>query len=299
VRGRIEHIGSRGALDIEGLGEVSALALTQPITPETPPLRSEAGLFSLTLEDLFPVTYQPRDPDTGEPRVDLTTGQAIVLAPFRRKRSKDDPPLAEATRFGGTGTEVPSRAAVELIEQLELAKSKPLWRWLVSLNIRHVGPVAARALAAQFGSLEAIEKASVESLGAVDGVGPTIAQSIVDWLAVDWHQEIVRQWRAAGVSFVDPDWSAVDNQAEGVLQGAKVVVTGSVDGFTREEAEEAVRAAGGQPASSVSKNTTVVVAGPGAGSKQAKAESLGVVVVDQAQFPALLQGGLDAVGVES
>jgi len=296
VRGRIEHIGSRGALDIEGLGEVSALALTQPLVPSPPPLTSEAGLFGLSLEDLFPVEYQPRDSDTGQPRVDSESGEPVVLAPFRRKRGKDDPPADETEGFSGTADEVPSKAATELIGQLALAKSKPLWRFLVSLNIRHVGPVAARALAGHFGSLEAIDSASVEQLAQIDGVGEVIAESIASWLSVDWHQDIIRQWRQSGVSFVDPDWSPpAEGGDQGVLAGAKVVVTGSIDGYSRDDAEEAVRQAGGQPVSSVSKNTTLVVAGPGAGSKQTKAESLGVPVLGQARFPALLERGLSVL----
>ena len=299
VRGRIEHIGSRGGLDIEGLGEVSAFALTQPLRPSPPPLESEAGLFGLSVEDIFPIDYQPRDVDTGQPRVDSETGEPVVLSPFRRKRGKDDPPYRDGGEFAGTETEVPSKAAIELIDQLAQAREKPLWRLLVSLNIRHVGPVAARALAGHFGSLDAIEKAGSEQLAAIDGVGPTIAQSIVDWLAVDWHQHILESWRASGVRFVDPDWSPQSStQQDGPLAGAKVVVTGSVEGFTRDGAAEAVRAAGGVPVSSVSKNTTVVVAGPGAGSKQEKAIELGIPVVDQKDFVALITDGLDAVSTD-
>lgn len=298
VRGRIEHIGSRGGLDIEGLGEVSAFALTQPLRPSPAPLSSEAGLFGLRVEDIFPIDYQPRDADTGQPRVDDTTGEPIVLSPFRRKRGKDDPPHQDGGDFAGTESEVPSRAAIELIDQLEKARTKPLWRLLVSLNIRHVGPVAARALAGHFGSLEAIEAADSQRLAAIDGVGPTIAQSIVDWLEVDWHREIVASWRASGVNFVDPDWSPEAGHAEsGPLAGAKVVVTGSVDGFTRDGAAEAVRAAGGLPVSGVSKNTTVVVVGPGAGSKHDKALELGIPVVDQKDFSTLITEGLAAVSV--
>lgn len=296
VRGRIEHIGSRGGLDIEGLGEVSAFALTQPLRPSPPPLLSEAGLFGLSVGDLFPVDYQPRDADTGQPRVDAGSGDPIVLSPFRRKRGKDDPPFRVGDSATGTESEVPSKSAIELIDQLAQARTKPLWRLLVSLNIRHVGPVAARALAERFGSLDAIERADVAQLAAVDGVGPTIARSIVDWLAVDWHQHIVASWRESGVSFVDPDWSETSSSPdERPLAGAKVVVTGSVDGFTRDGAAEAVRAAGGVPVSSVSKNTTVVVAGPGAGSKQAKAQELGIPVVDQQDFVTLLTEGLGGV----
>jgi DNA ligase (NAD+) len=297
VRGRIEHIGSRGALDIEGLGEVSALALTQPIIPTTPPLDSEAGLFDLTLETLFPVVYEPRDPDTGEIKKDPETGEPSRLAPFRRKRGKDDPPLDPASEtFGGDEEWVPSKAAVELLDQLEKAKSKELWRFLVSLNIRHVGPVAARALADQYGSLDAIMAKSSDELAEVEGVGPIIAQSVVDWLAVDWHLDIITRWTRAGVGFTDPGWTPRQaGQTTGPLAGMTVVVTGSIDGYSRDEAEEAVRLAGGKPSSSVSKKTSLVVAGPGAGSKQAKAESLGVPVCDQALFPEILRRGLDAL----
>jgi DNA ligase (NAD+) len=243
VRGRIEHIGSRGALDIEGLGEVSALALTQPVIPSTPPLESEAGLFELTLETLFPVVYEPRDPDTGEIKKDSDTGEPTRLAPFRRKRAKDDPPFdAASEEFVGDEEWVPSKAATELLDQLEKAKSKELWRFLVSLNIRHVGPVAARALADQYGSLDAIMAKSSEELAEVDGVGPIIAQSVVDWLAVDWHLDIITRWKNAGVSFADPGWTPRQaGEATGPLAGLTVVVTGAIDGFTRDEAEEATR----------------------------------------------------------
>jgi DNA ligase (NAD+) len=297
VRGRIEHIGSRGALDIEGLGEVSALALTQPVIPEIPPLDSEAGLFDLTLEQLFPVVYPARDPDTGEVKKNSDTGQPVLLSPFRRKRGRDDPPVDPGSvEFAGDEQWVPSKAALELLEQLEKAKRKPLWRFLVSLNIRHVGPVAARALADQFGSLDAIMTKTVDQLAQVGGVGPIIGQSVVDWLAVDWHQDIVARWKSAGVSFRDEGWQEPTGQSvDGPLAGLTVVVTGAIDGYTREGAEEAVRQAGGKPASSVSKKTSLVVAGPGAGSKQEKAESLGVPVVDQALFAEVLASGLDAL----
>lgn len=297
VRGRIEHIGSRGALDIEGLGEVSAVALTQPIIPAIPPLTSEAGLFDLTLETLFPVVYQPRNPDTGEIKKAPETGEPTRLSPFRKKRGRDDPPFnPDATEFGGDELWAPSKAAKELLDQLEKAKRQPLWRFLVSLNIRHVGPVAARALADRYGSLDAIRAKSSDELAQVAGVGPTIAQSIVDWLAVDWHQHIITSWRAAGVSFADAGWTEPgDTTPFGPLAGLTVVVTGTIDGFTREAADEAVRVAGGKPVSSVSKKTGLVVAGPGAGSKQAKAESLGVPVADQALFRDVLIRGLDAL----
>ncbi|MFZ9105216.1 MAG: NAD-dependent DNA ligase LigA [Pontimonas sp.] len=295
VRGRIEHIGSRGALDIEGLGEVSALALTQPLAPQLPVLTSEAGLFALTTQALFPVVYQPRDPDTGEGKTD-ETGNPVALTPFRRKRQKGDPSPESMGGFSGDEESVPSKAALELIEQLEKAKSKPLWRFLVSLNIRHVGPVAARALADHFGSLAAIENAGRDELAAIDGVGDTIAQSIIDWLSVYWHKDILEQWREAGVSFEEPGWSGPNESVDGPLSGVSVVVTGTIEGYTREAAEEAVRQAGGTPVSSVSKKTGLVVAGPGAGSKLTKAESLGVPIATAEQFAQVLARGLDALG---
>jgi DNA ligase (NAD+) len=291
VRGRIEHIGSRGGLDIEGLGEVSAAALTQPKEPRTPPLANEAGLFALRIEDLFPIVVEVKDPDTGLAKRDATTGEVTTQSPYRRVRKKSDPPFdATATEFAGDADSVPSKAAYELIEQLGRARSQPLWRFLVSLNIRHVGPVAARLLAGEYGSLEAIMSATPEQLAAIDGVGETIAQSIVEWWGVDWHRHIVDSWREAGVSFADE--RASGGASSQTLAGLTVVVTGAIPGHTRESAEEAVRACGGKPTSSVSKSTSVVVAGAGAGSKAQKALDLGIPLVDAENFATLCAEGL-------
>ena len=291
VRGRIEHIGSRGGLDIEGLGEVSAAALTQPKEPRTPPLANEAGLFALRIEDLFPIVVEVKDPDTGLAKRDATTGEVTTQSPYRRVRKKSDPPFdATATEFAGDADSVPSKAAYELIEQLGRARSQPLWRFLVSLNIRHVGPVAARLLAGEYGSLDAIMSATPEQLAAIDGVGETIAQSIVEWWGVDWHRHIVDSWREAGVSFADE--RASGGASSQTLAGLTVVVTGAIPGHTRESAEEAVRACGGKPTSSVSKSTSVVVAGAGAGSKAQKALDLGIPVVDAENFATLCAEGL-------
>ena len=295
VRGRVEHIGSRGGLDIEGLGEVSAYALTSPLEPIPAPLVTEARLFDLSLEELFPIVVAVRDPETGEPKTD-EQGHVVTQTPFRRKRQKDDPPASESgAGFTGDSDWVPSKAAYELLDQLQRAKSQPLWRFLVSLNIRHVGPVAARAVASQYGSLEALERATMDELAQIDGVGETIATSIIEWLAIDWHQEIITSWHAAGVSFHDAD-STVEPSAT-TLAGAVVVVTGAIPGYTREQAEEAVRAAGGKPTSSVSAKTTVVVAGEGAGSKRDKAESLGIRIVEADDFPSLLRDGVAPVSL--
>jgi DNA ligase (NAD+) len=317
VRGRVEHVGSRGALDIEGLGEVSAAALTQPLEPSRPPLVTEAGLFSLTLEQLFPITVVVRDSETGLPRqvgddesgTEITTGDGVTLrvkteTPFRRKRrltGKDaDPafdPTAAGATFAGDAESVPSSQALQLIDNIELAKHKELWRILVSLSIRHVGPVAARALASYFGSLDAIRVASRDELASVEGVGGIIADAVLDWFEVDWHREIIERWADAGVQFATPGHPGPGAAAslDGRLAGLTVVATGSLDGFTREGAIEAIIAAGGKAASSVSKKTDFVAAGPGAGSKLTKAEELGVRVIDAAQFARLLAEGPTAL----
>lgn len=285
VRGRVEHIGSRGALDIEALGEVTAAALTQPSVPSTPPLVTEAGLFELTLDELVPIEVVVRDAETGEPKVDEMTGEPVRRAPFKRiirQGTKARPP-----EYG------PSGAAAKLLDELEKAKTKPLWRLLVSLNIRHVGPVAARALADHFGSLDAIRAASREELAQVEGVGGIIADALIEWFDVDWHREIVERWAGSGVQFTTPGHPGPGRAGEdgGVLSGLTIVATGSLDGFTREGAQEAIIAAGGKAASSVSKKTDFVAAGPGAGSKLAKAEELGVRVIDAAQFARLVTEG--------
>ncbi len=293
VRGRVEHIGSRGALDIEALGEVTAAALTQPSKPKTPPLETEAGLFDLTLEQLVPIEVIVRDAETGEPRVDEKTGERVRRSPFRRN------PSAAEKKQGLTGPQ-PSAQAITLLEELQKAKTKDLWRFLVAFNIRHVGPVAARALAQWFGSVDAIRTASREELAAVEGVGGIIADALIDWFEVDWHQEIVQRWAAAGAQLATPGHPGPGAAVAegGVLEGMTVVATGSLEGYTREGAQEAIIAAGGKSASSVSKKTDFVAAGPGAGSKLGKAEELGVRIIDAEQFRILVTQGpaaLDAL----
>ncbi|QYH35785.1 NAD-dependent DNA ligase LigA [Salinibacterium sp. M195] len=301
VRGRIEHAGSRGGLDIEVLGEVVARALTQPRHPAVPPLVNEAGLFDLSVEDLFPIVVAVRDSDTGEV-VTNEDGSERTITPFRRVRKLSgagaDPVFdPDANDFAGDADAVPSSNAIKLIANLQEAKTKPLWRLLVSLSIRHVGPVAARALAEYFGSLEAIRAASREQLAAVDGVGQIIADSVGDWFEVDWHQEIVRRWEVSGVQWSTPDHPGpgAAQSSDGLLAGLTIVATGSLEGFTREGAQEAIIAAGAKAASSVSKKTDYVAAGPGAGSKLTKAEELGITILDAAQFSRLLSEGPSAL----
>ena len=187
-----------------------------------------------------------------------------------------------------------SANATRLLANLEQARTRPLWRILVALSIRHVGPTAARALAAEFGSLDAIEAASGDALAAVDGVGPTIAASLRDWFTEDWHRAIVAKWRTAGVRLEDPDFDP-NRAAARLLAGVSVVITGTLPGFSREEAGEAVRAAGGKVTSSVSKKTNFVVAGENAGSKYDKAAELGVPILDEDAFRVLLGQGPEAV----
>ena len=291
VRGRVEHIGSRGGLDIEVLGEVAAAALTQPEVPAIPPLVTEAGLFDLTLDDLLPIEVVVRDSETGLPKED-PDGTIRQRQPFRR-----NPTAAE--KKNGIVALQPSSSAIKLLAELKKAKTKPLWRILVSLNIRHVGPVSARALADYFGSLAAIRAADRDELAAVEGVGPIIADALLDWFTVDWHREIIERWTVAGVQFATPGHpgpGAADAVA-GPLTGLTVVATGSLDGYTRDGAQEAIIAAGGKSASSVSKKTDFVAAGPGAGSKLTKAEELGIPVLDAAQFRLLVEGGPEALGL--
>ena len=301
LSGRVEHIGSRGALDIEVLGEITADALTRPEEPAEPPLATEAGLFDLTLEQLVPIVMIVRDPETGEQKADPETGELLRRAPFQKVTLSYPPGAEEMTAAERKRDGIrknfrnisPSKDAYTLLAELEKAKTKPLWRLLVSLNIRHVGPVAARALAEWFGSLEAIREATPEQLAEVDGVGGVIAESLADWFEADWHREIIERWSAAGVQWSTPGHPGPGAAAEagGVLAGLTVVATGTLDGFTRDGAKEAILQAGGKAASSVSKKTDFVAAGPGAGSKHAKALELGIPVLDAAQFAVLVSEG--------
>jgi DNA ligase (NAD+) len=180
-----------------------------------------------------------------------------------------------------------------LLANLDEAKTRPLWRILVALSIRHVGPTAARALAEAFGSLHAIAEASPDALAIVDGVGPTIANAVVEWFTVDWHQAIVAKWRAAGVQLETPGFDPSAAAAR-LLAGVTVVITGTLPNLSRDEAGEAVRAAGGKVSSSVSKKTSFVVAGENPGSKHDKAVELGVTILDEPAFRRLLEAGPDA-----
>ncbi len=325
---RIAHLGARSALDIEGLGDEAALALTQPeanrdevaaalaagrtvflengtalrmekaaelthgeligdaeaLLPsvQKPVLSSESDVFSLEAERLRDVmVWKPVTKDGQE------TGDWMQVRYFWTKAWKQK---------GNSGVYIPlestpSKNTKMMLEQIEAAKERPLARILVALSIRHVGPTAASALAMTFPSMDLLMEASVEQLAQVDGVGQVIAQSLREWFDVDWRVEIVRAWQAAGVRMEDE----VREDIEQTLEGLTVVVSGAMPGYTREGAKEAIVARGGKASGSVSKKTSLVIAGPGAGSKAAKAEALGVPVVDEKYFERVLKQGLAAL----
>ena len=189
--------------------------------------------------------------------------------------------------FFRTNKGVLSANANRLLRNLQSARDRPLWRILVALSIRHVGPTAARALAAAFGDLEAVMTADEQQLADVEGVGPTIGAALREWFEVDWHRAIVQKWRAAGVKMADDR----DTDIEPTLAGLTIVVTGSLTGFSRDEAKEAILSRGGKAAGSVSKKTSFVVAGDAPGSKYDKAVELGVPILDEDGFRTLLAQG--------
>ncbi|WP_153531153.1 NAD-dependent DNA ligase LigA [Actinomadura macrotermitis] len=271
LRERLYFLASRKALDIEALGYVAATALTQPLEPAEPPVRTEGDLFDLTVERLLPIRTLVRDQRTGMPKIDDKTGEEKVVTFFANAEGE------------------PKKTVEILFEELEKAKKQPLWRVLVALSIRHVGPSAAQDLAREMGSIRAIRDATEEELAAVDGVGPTIAASIKRWFEVEWHREIVDRWAAAGVRMADEGAGGPRP-----LEGVSVVITGAMEGYSRDSATEAVQARGGKVSGSVSKKTGFVVVGDSPGSKYDKAVKLGVPILDEAGFAVLLAEGPDA-----
>ncbi|TDD01783.1 NAD-dependent DNA ligase LigA [Nonomuraea diastatica] len=273
IRERIYFAAGRRALDIDGLGYVAATALSQPLPPQQPVVRTEADLFDLTLDQLIPIKSVVRDPDTGLPKIDPKTGEQKVVSFFSNINGE------------------PSQNALQLIEELERAKQVPLAQVLVALSIRHIGPPTARALADAMRSIDAIMNASEEELAAVEGIGPRVAATIRDWFAVDWHRAIVDRWRAAGVRMED---DPAPEKGPQTLEGMTFVVTGTLEGYTRDSAAAELTGRGGKVASSVSKKTSFVIAGDNAGSKYDKAVSLGVPILDGAGFEILLNEGPQA-----
>ncbi len=247
LRERLTHVGGRGAFDIEVFGWEGAVALL-----EAGVLDDEGGLFSLTEDQLHKVPLYTRVAKKGE-----------------------------------DGDRVLSANGIALLDNLERAKTQPLWRVLVALSIRHVGPTAARALATEFADMQVIRTATAEQLGAAEGVGPTIADAVVEWFDVDWHRSIVDQWAAAGVRMQDER----DESIVRTLEGLTIVVTGSLERFTRDSVKEAIISRGGKASGSVSKKTDYVVVGENAGSKADKAEELGRPILDEEGFEKLLAEG--------
>ncbi len=255
---RVFHVAGRGAFDIEGLGSEAAFAML-----EAKVIDDEGDVFDLDEERLL--------------RTEL----------FTRAAKKD-----EADR--ATDGRVLSANGERLLANLDRAKDVPLWRVIVALSIRHVGPTAARALATQFGSLAAVRDADEATLADTEGVGPTIAAAVREWFdgpESDWHVAIVEKWERAGVTMAD----ARDESTPRTLEGLTVVVTGSLVDFSRDSAKEAILARGGKASGSVSKKTDYVVVGESAGSKAEKAEQLGVPILDEAGFVQLLEGGPSAL----
>ncbi|MGR6914966.1 NAD-dependent DNA ligase LigA [[Actinomadura] parvosata] len=273
IRERIFFAAGRRALDIDGLGYVAATALTQPLPPQEPVVRTEADLFDLTLERLLPIRSVVRDQDTGLPKIDPKTGEEKVV-----------------TFFSNINGE-PSQNALRLMEELERAKECSLAQVLVALSIRHIGPPTARALADAMRSIDAIMNASEEELAAVEGIGPRVAATIKEWFEVDWHREIIERWRAAGVRMED---EPAPEKGPQTLQGLTFVVTGTLEGYTRDTAAEALTSRGGKVSGSVSKKTSFLIAGENAGSKYDKAVTLGVPILDGAGFEVLLNDGPEA-----
>jgi DNA ligase (NAD+) len=249
LRERLFHVAGRGAFDIEVLGYEAAVALLDAGVVE-----DEGDVFRLTEDDLLEVPMFTRAPKKGE-------GDAPVL----------------------------SANGARLLANLEEARTRPLWRVLVGLSIRHVGPTAARALATEFQSLDRLREATLEELANAEGVGMTIAEAVKAWFEVDWHRAIVDKWREAGVTMEDE----VDESTPRTLEGMSIVVTGSLTGYSRDQAKEAIIVRGGKAASSVSKKTDFVVVGDAPGSKYDKAVSLEVPVLDEDGFRLLLAEGPD------
>ncbi|WP_211336029.1 NAD-dependent DNA ligase LigA [Bogoriella caseilytica] len=325
---RVAHIGSRGALDIEALGERAAIVLAEPDRvvdesgvvlrlpspewinrqkaaesgapvvfgddgaplPQEPVLSTEAELFDLTPERLKDTYIWAKDRDwvKGKDGARGRWEENGLLVPelyfWSKPQFAPDGSIAKPSQPGDNTRKF-------LKELRDKGASQPLWRVLVALSIRHVGPTAARALATELGSIDAIRVADEERLAAVDGVGPTIAASLKAWFEEDWHLEIIERWAAAGVRMAEER----DESVARTLEGLTVVVTGSLEGFTRDSAKEAILIRGGKAAGSVSKKTDFVVVGDNAGSKEAKARELGRPILDENGFVALLEGGPEAV----
>ncbi|MGX1492776.1 NAD-dependent DNA ligase LigA [Streptomyces tendae] len=274
LRERLTYLAGRECLDIEHFGAVAAAALTRPLEPADPPMADEGDLFDLTVEKLLPIKAHVLDPDSGLPKRDPKTGKEKVVTVFANQKGE------------------PKKNTLALLANIEAAKQRPLARFLNGLSIRHVGPVAAQALAREFRSVDRIEQATEEELAATAGVGPIIAAALKEWFAEDWHREIIRKWKAAGVPLEEQ--SSGEDEGPRPLEGLTVVVTGTLENYTRDGAKEALESRGAKVTGSVSKKTSFVVVGDSPGSKYDKAMQLKVPVLDEDGFAVLLEQGPEA-----
>ncbi|MFJ9057034.1 NAD-dependent DNA ligase LigA [Streptomyces sp. NPDC102409] len=274
LRERLAYLAGRKCLDIDHFGYVAAAALTKPLEPAEPPLLDEGDLFGLTVEQLLPIRAYVLDTDSGLPKRDPKTGEEKIATVFANQQGE------------------PRKNALGMLEGIAEARQAPLARILTGLSIRHVGPVAAVELARQFRSVDRIDEASEEELAAADGVGPIIAASVKQWFAEDWHREILRKWREAGVRMEDE--GAGEDEGPRPLEGLTVVVTGTLATYTRDGAKDALQSLGAKVTGSVSKKTSFVVVGDNPGSKYDKAMQLKVPVLDEEGFAVLLAEGPDA-----
>ncbi|MFH8473304.1 NAD-dependent DNA ligase LigA [Streptomyces sp. NPDC018000] len=274
LRERLAYLAGRKCLDIDHFGYVAAAALTKPLEPAEPPLRDEGDLFGLTVEQLLPIRAYVLDQDSGLPKRDPKTGEEKTAWVFANQQGE------------------PKKNALAMLDAVAAAKGAPLARILTGLSIRHVGPVAAEELARQFRSIDRIDEATEQELADTDGVGPIIAASVKQWFAEDWHREILRKWREAGVRMEDE--GAGEEVGPRPLEGLTVVVTGTLAGHTRDGAKEALQSRGAKVTGSVSKKTSFVVVGENPGSKYDKAMQLKVPVLDEDGFAVLLEQGPDA-----
>ncbi|MCX4794734.1 NAD-dependent DNA ligase LigA [Streptomyces sp. NBC_01242] len=274
LRERLAYLAGRKCLDIDHFGYVAAAALTKPLEPAEPPLRDEGDLFGLTVEQLLPIRAYVLDPDSGLPKRDPKTGEEKTAWVFANQQGE------------------PKKNALAMLDAVAAAKEAPLARILTGLSIRHVGPIAAQELARQFRSIDRIDEATEQELAEADGVGPIIAASVKQWFAEDWHREILRKWREAGVRMEDQ--GAGEEVGPRPLEGLTVVVTGTLSGHTRDGAKEALQSRGAKVTGSVSKKTSFVVVGDNPGSKYDRAMQLKVPVLDEDGFTVLLEQGPDA-----
>ena len=286
LTGRIEHAASRGAFDIEALGEEAATWLTNGPGPNP---ADHSGIVQPTGPGVLTSDAQLFDLATnGDEELKAQLADVYV---WREKRSKGQPTgvWEKVPYFYKRTSHEPTSNTLRLFEELEKAKTQPLWRVLVALSIRHVGPTAARALAASFGSMDALREAAVaqdyERFTYVDGVGEVIASAVMEFFASDWRLAIIDAWAAAGVTMADEV-----TEDSTLLEGVTVVVTGTLEQFTRDSAKEAILSRGGKATGSVSKKTDYLVAGDNAGSKLDRARQLGVTILDEQGFQDLLAG---------